>query len=689
MMDIIVLIKLVPDIRHIPGDAWDLQRGTLRRNRLQLIPNAFDDRALALALQIRDVWRGRVTALSMGPPAAAALCSRALAFGADRAILVSDPACAGSDTLATSAVLARAIERNCDDTSATLILAGMQSPDGDTAQVPVQVAARLGASVVPYVTAARITTARVDLTSISSGGDTRSWITPGELPAVVTCTEQLPSIPFHTSLEQLDRAASTEVQVVTASDLELNPDEVGLAGSATRVVTISVASSVRRESYSIDWTAHGDSPRLALQVVDRLAAALEGDTAASGRHDGPGDSAQPGQATPAPLPPAAPATGSEGSIPGDAGGPGPANAVWAIVGSKPDADRLGIMNHARQVADAMGCPAVACIVGDAESDVTQPDGQTHQTLGAAGATDTLVIAGVGLADPVVLALALEQAVACFTPRVVLLPATPEGRVTAPYLATRLGAGLTADCTSFVVKDYTIRRAGQRKTFHDALHQKRPALGGNIEATIVSPRNIQDGKPQMATVRPGPTVEHPGAQAVRRHRWVAQGSDESTALGAAATAPAPGMDQAAESAARGRATAHIDIERCKVLVSVGRGAGGESGIADYAGPLAEALRRLFNVDVEVSASRMVVDAGHLERDRQVGQTGKTVAPDIYIALGISGSAQHRAGMERSATIISVNVDADAPIRLISDVFVHGRVQDVVPPLIEALNQRSTT
>ena len=683
-MELVVLIKLVPDIRHIPDDAWDLERGTLRRNRLQLVPNPFDDRALALALQIRDAWGGRITALSMGPPEAVAICSRALAFGADRAVLVSDPACAGSDTLATSVVLARAIERLCNPPGDALILAGMQSPDGDTAQVPVQVAARLGASVIPYVTAARTTPARVDLTSISSGGAAGTWITRDELPAVVTCTEQLPSIPFYTSLVQLDHAASSDVQVVTAADLELDPDDVGLAGSATRVVSISVADSVRRDGEFIDWTGHGDSPRLAVKIVDRLAAALAGDVAPglTGTVEHKVE-AKPAQDQPAPAQPAE--TSDDVAVSGEAANSGPANSVWAIVGTEPDADRLGIVAHARQIADAMGCATVACRIGDGDPTAGRPDSPLQQTLGMAGATDLLDIAGVRLTDPVGLALALRQAVAHFSPRVLLLPASPEGRVTAPYLAARLGAGLTADCTSFVVKDFTTRRGGKRRTYRDALYQKRPALGGNIEATIVSPRNIEEGLPQMATVRPGPTLEHPGEPAVRGHRWVAESIDDEATRRAVGSVRSGEPDHAGHSGPDDTSAAHVDIERCKVLVSVGRGVGGERGIADLARPLAEALKKRFDVEVEVSASRMVVDAGELERDRQVGQTGKTVKPDIYIALGISGSAQHRAGMEGSVTVVSINSDEDAAIRVISDVFVHGRVQDVVPPLIRALNQ----
>ena len=725
MIELVVLLKLVPDIRHIPEDAWDLERGTLRRNRLTLIPNVMDDRALALALRIRDVWGGRITALSMGPPAAKGLCSRALAFGADRAVLITDPACAGSDTLATATVLSRTVTHLCPDTTQVLVLAGMQSPDGDTAQVPVQVAAMLGASVVPYVTSswfygasAEGTAARnpagaaappgaaLDLTSISSSGAARARLTPADLPAVVTCTDQLPSIPFHTSLAQLKRASSSGPEIVTAADVGLPEDQVGLAGSATRVVSISVAESVRRKVEVVDWPDHGDHIRAAAALVARLEAALSGASenvsTAAGEGASPGGGPYKRDEPSMQDAPARHRSGDDGRAPaGDTGMP-PA-AVWAVVDADPDIHQLAILAHARGIADAMGCPTVACRVmdgrGAAETDGgvgadagANPDPLLRAALGTAGATDLLTITGEGAAEPVALARALEQAVERFAPRVLLLPASPEGRVSAPYLAARLGAGLTADCTSFAVKEYSRRQAGERRTYPDALYQRRPALGGNIAATIVSPRNIERGLPQMATVRPGPTGEHRSG-GVRAHRWAAPvGVGSTRAAGLQAPGPGagvPGTEGGSER--RGGETAgateagRVRIERCKVLVSVGRGMGGQAGIDELARPLAEALRERFGVDVEVSASRVVVDAGDLERERQVGQTGKTVRPDIYLALGISGSVQHRAGMDSSATIVSVNADAEAPMRMISDVFVHGRVQDVVPPLIRALRE----
>lgn len=661
MMQIVVLLKLVPDIRHIPDDAWDLEKGTLRRNRLSLIPNPLDDRALALALRFRDAWGGRVTAVSMGPPRAAELCARARAFGADDAWLITDRACAGSDTIATARVLARAADR-ARAAGDLLVISGMQSPDGDTAQVPVQVAALLGATVVPYVTQAEFDgdTSSVRLTSLAAVGSAAVALERGHLPAVLTCTERLPTIPFHTSLTALGSADAGQVHTVSAADLGFAPDEVGLAGSATRVVSISVAQSVRPNAAYLEWPDGGDHAARAADVVQLLTRALS-DTVPVGPSDEPA-------AETAAVKTAAVKTAATTS-------PGVAGGVWAVIDPNAEAGRLGVLAHARRIAQALGCGAVACrpVAGDAA-------GAVAGDLARAGATDLLSLITDRPDDPVDLAWALSAAVSEFAPQVLLFEASPNGRVTAPYLAALLGAGLTADCTAFSVAPFARRHAGVRQTFAAALYQRRPALGGNIEATIVSPANIELRLPQMATVRSTPTVEHEAAGVVEL-RWIApvdhaDGRSVPLAVQAAADAARAADDAGAPG---------VEIERCSVLVSVGRGVGGTAGIDELARPLADALRARFDVDVEVSASRMVVDAGELSRERQVGQTGTVVAPDIYLALGISGAVQHRAGMDGSATIVSINADQEAPIRSISDLFVHGRVQDVVPSLIEALRQ----
>lgn len=668
MIDIVILAKLVPDIRHIPPDAWDLDRGTLRRNRLHLVPNPLDDRALQIGVRIKEAWGGRITVISMGPPGAKELCSRALAFGADRAILVSDPACAGSDTLATSRTLAAAIVRVADRRSVppsvdqTLVLAGVQSPDGDTAQVPIQVAAFLGMRVLPYVTSAGIESARLNLKAISGRDSATATVERHKLPLLITCTDQLEPLPFYTSLDGLARAASATVEHVTASDLNLGPHDVGLAGSATRVVKISGSPAARRHGELVRWNSRAAKGGAAGQVWGTIAATLSANSSSS---------------SPAHLDPMPPkAIGGNDEVDGQRENVGASNgtlagAVWVLTAD--DGGDLGLISEARRIADAKGCAAVACFVDSRH--VTAP-----KIIAQAGATRVLIV-GVGSAtgepdaDPRTVALALEEAVQTHHPSVLLIPATPEGRVIAPYLAARIGAGLTADCTGFAVTDLAMRRSGKRITYHDHLHQIRPALGGNILATIVSPANVDRGLPQIATVRPGvfPQLEWLTSD-LPIDRFSPRMNDRLDSLPLSRTKCDPSTS-----------SPDISIESCAVLVSVGRGAGGPDGIRRYAEPLAAAIQERFAVEAGVSASRAVVDAGHAERRRQVGQTGVTVRPDLYIALGISGAIQHRAGMEESGVIIAVNGDEDAPIRQFCDVFVHGRVEEVVPQLIASLTE----
>ncbi len=655
MIKIVVLAKLVPDIRHIPVDAWDTERGTLRRNRLRLIPNALDDRALALALRLRDQWGGHITVISMGPPGAEELCSRALAFGADDAVLISDPACAGSDTLATARVLAAAVTAVAEGPAANMppadrmvLLAGLQSPDGDTAQVPIQVAAFLQVPIVPYVTSAVVEPMRLELEVMTGRGTSVAAVDQDMLPVMVTCTDQLPRLPFHASLDTVDRAARIGTRIVTAADLHLKPGEVGLAGSATRVVAITGSPTARRAGNLVRWPQHGAVSQEADAVVERIASVLSG---TSGR-----------------LPVQSPVAAGDGNgVGSDVNG-----AVWALVDAS-SAD-FGLVSEARRIARAMRCGCVACCI-------TPPENLLRGQLARSGAASILAIDVGASDDPGVVALAVEEAIRRYHPAVLLIPATPEGRVMAPYLAARLGAGLTADCTRFDVRDFTMRRDGKRVTYPNHLHQVRPALGGNILATIVSPVNVDRGLPQIATVRAGvlQPAEWPMTE-LPVHRFRANEPVRRGALGVPAEAVVPAPAQGAGTTE----SREVAIESCAVLVSVGRGVGGTQGIEKLAQPLADAIRSRFKVETEVSASRAVVDAGDSARERQVGQTGKTVRPDIYIALGISGAIQHRAGMEESGMIIAVDVDENAPIRGLSDIFIHGRVEDVVPPLIAALH-----
>ena len=249
------------------------------------------------------------------------------------------------------------------------------------------------------------------------------------------------------------------------------------------------------------------------------------------------------------------------------------------------------------------------------------------------------------------------------PQIALMGATCIGRDLGPRVSSALHSGLTADCTALEIGDHKDAKSGME--YKDLLYQIRPAFGGNIVATIVNP----DHRPQMATVREGvmkkeiANPDHRG-QVVNldAHKYV---SDE---------------DFAVEIIDRQIAKSKINIKGAPIIVAGGYGVGSK-----------ENFQLLFDLadtlGAEVGASRAAVDAGFVEHERQIGQTGVTVRPKLYIACGISGQIQHIAGMQESSIIISINNDPDAPINKIADYVITGDIESVVPKLIKYYKKNS--
>ncbi len=249
------------------------------------------------------------------------------------------------------------------------------------------------------------------------------------------------------------------------------------------------------------------------------------------------------------------------------------------------------------------------------------------------------------------------------PQICLMGADVVGRDLGPRVSSALRSGLTADCTALEIGDHEDKRDG--KLYKNLLYQIRPAFGGNIVATIVNPEN----RPQMATVRsgvmkaevldpdyPGEVVLQDVAKFVPEVEYVTKVIDRHV--------------QAAKN----------NLKGAPIIVSGGYGVGSREGFT--------ALYELAKViHAEVGASRAAVDAGFCDHDMQIGQTGVTVRPKVYIACGISGAIQHVAGMKESGIIISINSDENAPINQIADYVINGTVEEVVPKLIKYYKQNS--
>jgi electron transfer flavoprotein alpha subunit len=245
----------------------------------------------------------------------------------------------------------------------------------------------------------------------------------------------------------------------------------------------------------------------------------------------------------------------------------------------------------------------------------------------------------------------------------LFGATSIGRDLAPRIASALKCGLTADCTALEIGDHLEKKSN--KEYKDLLYQIRPAFGGNIIATIINP----DTRPQLATVREGVmkkeiySTEHSGkVNNLDYKKWL---SDD---------------DFVVEIIERHIENRKVNIKNAGIIVAGGYGVGSKDNfkmLYDLAGILGG----------EVAGSRAAVDGGFIGHERQVGQTGVTVRPKLYIACGISGQIQHRAGMDQSAVIISINNDPEAPINQIADYTITGDLTEIIPKMIKYYQKNS--
>lgn len=243
------------------------------------------------------------------------------------------------------------------------------------------------------------------------------------------------------------------------------------------------------------------------------------------------------------------------------------------------------------------------------------------------------------------------------PQIALMGASSIGRDLGPRVSSALHSGLTADCTSLVIGDHEDRKAG--KVYENLLYQIRPAFGGNIIATIINP----DCRPQMATVREGVMKKE-----------IVDPKYKGKVVKLDVSKYVNDLDFVVEIIERHIEKSKVNIKGAPIIVAGGYGMGSKENFR-LLYELAEVLGG------EVGASRAAVDAGYAEHERQIGQTGVTVRPKLYIACGISGQIQHRAGMEESAQVIAINTDPEAPINLVADYVINGDVSEIIPKMIK--------
>ena len=325
-----------------------------------------------------------------------------------------------------------------------------------------------------------------------------------------------------------------------------------------------------------------------------------------------------------------------------------ARNVWVfieVVRGKIKGVSLELLGQGRKMADDLGEKLVAIIPGNEIEDFAKM--AIHY-----GADEAIVVDQKELKDYSTdgYTKAMCTLIKKYNPAVLLIGATNNGRDLGPRVSSRMQTGLTADCTELGVDSET-----------RLVKWTRPAFGGNLMATILCP----DYRPQIGTVRPGvfkKPEEDTGRKGEIIHEPVEFGQDEIRTRIVEVITEAGGAD--------------VNLEEAEIIVSGGRGVGGPEGF--------EVLKELADeIGAQIGASRAAVDSGWISSLHQVGQTGKSVGPKIYIACGISGAIQHVAGMSSSDVIIAINKDPDAPIFNIADYGIVGDLFEIIPELTKRI------
>jgi electron transfer flavoprotein alpha subunit len=681
---------------QVGGDAFDLETGTLVRTRLASVINELDTQALALENQMRrdsGKTKGKIICLSMGPPMAEEVLRYTLSRCADMAVLLTDRALAGADTVATANPLAFGIRKIVKDLlngdEDYYVICGMQSVDGDTAQVPPQIAEELGLPCIAYVTEAEFKHNRFEFTRIISGGS--QVVAAKKPPAVITAAKY--EYPLFATFGGTRRANRMEIIHWGADDIKAT--HIGVTGSKTSVIRVFPPGKSTRKcqrvedvkslaNLLVDCFKSSGQPKegaeaqirryvLPSKRADKFDRSFEGtkkekqdfkilmdtlkelgitevsqidDTVKEKILAGAGEHFHK-KALEDML------NGLQLSKPSFSG------EVW-VVAEYQDSEihpaTLELIGKARQLADSLETKVGVALAGYRVEPMAKE-------LIAGGADNVYIIEDemLGEFDPAGYRKAIADAIKAYWPQIVLFGATPRGRMLAPMVSYRVSCGLTADCTGLDIRD------SSRKGQIGILLQTRPALGGNVMATICT----KNSKSQMATARPGVMKRLPPDESrkgkVIKHN--VQLSKDDISLEIIETE-------------LGRGEVNLNAE---VIVSGGKGMQSRDNYERLVGTLCDGLREKLNAQVERGASRAAVEQGFVERVHQVGQTGTSIGPKLYIALGISGAIQHMIGVANSDTIIAINSDPNAPILKQCDYYIIGNVEDTVPQLVQALGK----
>lgn len=581
---IAVLVKQVPRF-----DSFDLTMDRrIRRSGVPLEMNSYCRRAVNQGIQLATASGGHCMVFTLGPPSAENVLREALACGVNKGILITDPALAGSDSLATAKALAAAMRQHGPF---DIVLVGRNSVDADTGQVGPQVAELLG---LPFVGPVRELSREDRTLRLSCQRDDRWEHVEVALPAVVSCAERL-CAPAKAPEEQRAAVPAHRLHWLAAEDL--GPGPWGLAASPT---TVTEVRSVR---------------------ISRHPVVLSGPVAAQVQHAcemlasrGLADWLKTGNV-------------QHGQVPVHVVGTDPRVAV--IV--EPERARLAreLLGRAAELAAAAGGGVAAIVSSDLSLDQLSRWGADSVVRLSGAATEQQVAAGV--------AKWCQQR----NPIAVLAPGTQWGREVAARAAARLGAGMTGDAVDATLENGRIC-------------YWKPAFGGDHLAAITASSTTH-----LATVRPG-------VFPLRKDR----------------PASPITMDYIPTTTPAGvtvlSSTSNDDMDAlCSANVVIGVGSGVEPDGYPELRPLLAVLR------AELGATRRVTDAGWLPHTRQVGVTGRGIAPQLYVAIGLSGNINHLIGVRAAKCILAINTDPQAPIFTGADIGIQADWHEAVPTLARTI------
>ncbi len=609
-MKIAVCVKYVPVVSRIQ---FDYENKVIQREGVPSEINPFDLLGINMAVDLKES-DDSVVALSMGPPNAAEGLTQCYALGADRAVLLSDRALAGSDTLATAQALSLALRRE----SADLIVCGRNSSDAETGQVGPEVAELMGLPHISNVRKLEIDRA-ANRISVERVTDEGYQVMECPLPAVVCVTEGAGQERYP-GREEMEEAEGKTVEQLTCSDLTDDLSLFGLDGSPTWVEDIRLVEPDRLGVVVRDETPEEAARQIAEHLGERLAALDRQDASDSG----------------------------DGDLPHYDGGDRP---MWVLAELSGDGVRqvtLEMLGKARALTPITQSEVVAVVISDGTGDDASRAGIIRDlTAGGADRVLTLDASGLGPICGRGVADSLSEAIAADPPYAVLFAATADGRDLAARIAARQGLGLTGDAIDLEIND-----AGQ-------LVQLKPALGGNVVAPILSKT-----LPNLVTLRPGvltPAAPEDGARSIR--------------IDAIAPAAPSGEDVTLVSEHLSEEHGALELTSAEVVIGVGMGVTEEGvpAVQEFASAIGGSI----------CTTRNVVHSGWLPHHVQVGISGRTIAPQVYLAVGIRGAFNHTVGIQKAGVILAINRNHRAAIFRAADYGIVGDWNEYLPPLVEAI------